>query len=127
MIIPALQIAAVASATTYINARKFRPRFRCLPRAPNYPLPIYSEEYHHNVCSVLDVYRLLAIQILRWANTSADDALCQQPYEWACGRFDQVHAEHPLNGLVGGEWTADSSAEYEGRSRCALVRCSASK
>lgn len=55
-----------------------------------------------------------SIQILLWANVTTE-SVCQQPYEWACGRFDEDYADNPLNGIYGGEWTAASSAEYEGK------------
>lgn len=54
-------------------------------------------------------------QILLWANTSV--SACDRPYEWACGRFEADFDERSVHhGLAnnGGEWTVETSAEYDG-------------
>lgn len=50
-----------------------------------------------------------------WANTSID--VCDNPYEWACGKFEDEyleHLEHDSFGVTGGEWNMKAHADYEG-------------
>lgn len=54
--------------------------------------------------------------MLLWANTSID--VCNDPYEWACGKFEADYLdklELDSFGVSGGEWNTKSNADYEGK------------
>lgn len=57
-----------------------------------------------------------SIQILLWVNTSEN--VCDNPYEWACGKFEDVYRNHlklDSFGFTGGEWNMKEHDDYEGK------------
>ncbi|XP_062538314.1 protein gone early [Armigeres subalbatus] len=50
-------------------------------------------------------------QILMWAKP--DINTCRDPYEWACGRFEEKYIAHNLFGVNKGEWNFDAHQDYE--------------
>lgn len=50
-------------------------------------------------------------QILSWARPNVDT--CRQPYDWACGHFEEKYKAHNFHGVNKGEWNFDAYQDYE--------------